>query len=95
MARSCDDLSGLLARVAEGEATPDEALAVGRHVHDCTACRIRLAKERRLAEMVSDLGDPIEVDTSFLDEVMNQLPAAPPRRTGWRRGLRLASKRAL
>lgn len=93
--KRCDDLRNRLSRVAEGEASPEDALAVGRHVHDCTACRIRLARERRLAEMVSDLGDPIEVDERFLAEVMDQLPSAPPRRRPVRGGLRLASRRAL
>jgi anti-sigma factor RsiW len=93
--KRCKDLQVRLTRVAEGEATPDDALAVGRHVEDCTACRIRLARERRLAEMVSDLGDPIDVDEQFLHDVMDQLPAhAPRRRSRTRGGLRLASKQA-
>jgi anti-sigma factor RsiW len=91
----CEDLQVRIARVAEGEASPDDALAVGRHVEDCTACRIRLARERRLAEMMSDLGDPIDVDERFLHDVMDQLPAhAPRRRPRPRGGLRLASKKA-
>ena len=86
----CEQLRPLLSRSAESELAPEEALRVGRHVHDCTACRIRLARERRLAEMVSGLEDPIDVDDGFLARVMDELPrVAPPSRRP-RRGLKLA-----
>lgn len=86
----CERLRPLLSRKAESELAPEEALRVGRHVHDCTACRIRLARERRLAEMVTGLEDPIDVDDSFVARVMDELPrvTAPSRRH--RRGLKLA-----
>ena len=86
----CELLRPLLARSAEGELTPAEALRVGRHADDCTACRIRLARERRVAEMVTALGDPIEVDAGFLARVMDELPRIAPRRHRDRRGIKLA-----
>lgn len=86
----CERFRPLLSRSAEGDLAPEEAIHIGRHVDDCTSCRIRLARERRLAEMVTGLGDPIEVDESFLARIMDELPrGAPPRRRG-RRGLKLA-----
>ena len=85
----CERFRPLLSRSAEGDLAPEEAIRIGRHVHDCTSCRIRLARERRLAEMVTGLGDPIEVDESFLARIMDELPRGAPRRRG-RRGLKLA-----
>ena len=87
---ACERIRPLLALAAEGELGPDEALAVGRHVEDCTACRILMARERRLARMVGGLDDPIEVDESFLDGVMQELPAEPPCGRRSRRGIKLA-----
>lgn len=95
MDATCRRLRPLLFKIVEGESTPDEALAVGRHVHDCTVCRIVLARSRRLAKMVDAMGDPIEVDESFLTSVMATLPEHPasvdpaPARRG-RLGLKLA-----
>jgi hypothetical protein len=86
----------LIFKVAEGEAGPEEALAVGRHIPDCTICRIQLAREVRLARLVSELDDPIEVDESFLEQVMASLPDGPPPKMSAResqrkrRGLKLA-----
>jgi hypothetical protein len=92
----CERLRPLIYRVAEGEAGPDEALVVGRHLPDCTVCRIRLAREVRLARLVAEMGEPIEVDENFLQKVMSSLPEGPPPkvatvdRRGKRRGLKLA-----
>ncbi len=90
----CREFRPLVSRVAEGEATPDEALAVARHLPDCTACRIRLSRDARLANVLESLGDCLPVGETFLRNVMRALPTAPPpfaagaaRR---RRGLKLA-----
>jgi anti-sigma factor RsiW len=91
--RSCERVVPLLYRVAEGEASPEEAMRAARHLSDCTACRITLARERRLAAILDGaLHDPLQVDEAFVRAVMDQLPQGPPpppvRRT--RRRLRLA-----
>jgi anti-sigma factor RsiW len=78
--KDCDRLLPIMFKVVEGEADPDEALDVGRHVTDCTVCRIRLARQRRIAQMVDEMGEPIEVDESFLSQVMASLPDGPPPR---------------
>ena len=74
----CMHMRPLIDRVSEGEATPEEALALGRHLPACTVCRILLAKAQRLNEMVNGIGDPLEVDESFLQGVMDSLPDGPP-----------------
>ena len=71
----CRRLQPVLFKVVEGDARPEEALEVGRHASRCTACRIRLARQRRIARMVGEMGEPIEVDESFLQRVMTSLPA--------------------
>lgn len=91
----CREFRALLFRVTEGEAGPDEAFRVARHLPDCTACRILFAREGRLARMLDGLGDAIPVDEAFLEDVMRALPRtapAPPRRAAprARRGLKLA-----
>ena len=89
----CKQLAPLLSRVAEGEAAPDEAIRAARHLSDCTACRISLARERRLAAMLEDgLEDSLPVGEDFVQSVMDKLPAEPPRATrpSRRRHLRLA-----
>ena len=50
---ACDSIRPMLARRAEGELSPEEAILVGRHLSRCTACRIHCAREYRLAEMLS------------------------------------------
>jgi len=75
----CTHMRPLIDRVSEGEATPEEALALGRHLPECTICRILLAKAHRLNEMVDGMGDPLDVDESFLQGVMDSLPDGPPR----------------
>ncbi len=76
---SCASLRPLLSRVAEGEAGPDEALRGARHLSGCTPCRIRLARERRLAALLEEgLDDPLPVGEDFVRSVMASLPAGPP-----------------
>ncbi len=92
----CRALAPLLSRLAEGEANPDEALRVARHLSDCTACLITLARERRLAAMLEDgLEDSLQVGEDFVRAVMDNLPAKPPkperRNKKKRRALKLAA----
>lgn len=91
----CNESRDLMFRVAEGEADPDEALRVARHLPTCTTCRILLAREIRLARVLESLDDAIPVEEAFLDEVMRALPAEPTRtraalRPALRSGLKLA-----
>lgn len=89
--KSCRKLQALFARVAEGEAGPEEALRVARHLSECTTCKIVLAREKRLAEMLCHLDDPLTVEAGFIDRVMAALPAGPPpARSPRRRMLKLA-----
>jgi anti-sigma factor RsiW len=92
----CDPIRPLLYRVAEGEVTPDEAILVARHLPDCTACKILLARERRLARMLEEELDDLHVGEDFVESVMSTLPDGPPpaldersKRRKWR-GLKLA-----
>ena len=91
---TCDTVRSLLGRVAEGEATPDEAMRSARHVSGCTACKILLAREHRLAEMLEqNLEDPLTVGEDFVEAVMANLPNDPPpapRPKRARRALKLA-----
>jgi len=94
----CERIRPSIARSVDGELGPAEALRLARHVATCTACRIVLAKEARLAEMLDGADDPLPVDESFFEAVMAALPdrvvapsAEASRRLRWRRGLRLAS----
>ncbi len=92
----CDPFGPLLSRVAEGEANPDEAMRAARHLSDCTACLITLARERRLAAMLEDgLEDSVQVGEDFVRAVMDNLPAEPPkperRKKKKRRTLKLAA----
>jgi anti-sigma factor RsiW len=94
MNEGCKPIVPLLFRVAEGEASPDEAMRTARHTSDCTACRILLARERRLAAMLEDgLEDPLQVGEDFVRAVMETLPNGPPppqRKKKRRRALKLA-----
>jgi len=96
---TCRELAPLLCRLAEGEATPKEAMRSARHLSDCTACRITLARERRLAAMLEQgLEDPVPVGEDFVRAVMETLPLGPPpapRRRCARRHLKLAGLLAL
>jgi anti-sigma factor RsiW len=77
--KNCQRIRPLLLRLADAEATPDEALLAARHLSDCTACRIQLARERRLAAMLEeDLEDPLQVGEEFVRRVMANLPQGPP-----------------
>lgn len=91
MKKSCQELAPLLFRVAEREATPDDALRVARHVDRCTGCRIRLARERHLGALLADELAELPVDDRLVDRVMERLPAETPRRPRARRGLKLAA----
>lgn len=83
-ASACQSVRPGLSRVAEGEATPREALAAAHHTECCTACRILLARDRRLVEMLEGALPEIEVDEDFVDRVMRRLPRGrPPRRRRW------------
>lgn len=92
----CERARPLLVRSVEGELAPRAALRLARHVEACTACRILLARERRLAQVLDGLDDVVPVDASFFDSVMASLPErpaaspVPTRRERLRRGLRLA-----
>jgi predicted anti-sigma-YlaC factor YlaD len=80
---TCERLRPLLYQVAEGEAGPEEALAMARHLAHCTACRIVLAREHRLLAML-DLGldDVLPIDDEFAPAVMARIPEARRRRHG-------------
>lgn len=89
----CERIRDVLPRAAEGEARPEESLLLARHLSGCTACRILLARERRLQDVLSGIKDPIEVESTFLERVMAALPATPPQaasKPARRRGLKLA-----
>ena len=91
---SCDAVRPFLSHVAEGEVGPGEAMNVARHLADCTACKILLARERRLARMLEQDLQDLPVGEEFVQSVMATLPQGPPpgRSKGQRRrGLRLAS----
>jgi len=90
---SCDAIRSLLSHVAEGEVAPGEAMSVARHLADCTACKIVLARERRLARMLEQDLQDLPVGEEFVQSVMATLPQGPPpgeRKGERRRGLRLA-----
>lgn len=79
MSDDCKQIAPVLYRVAEAEATPDEAMRTARHLSDCTACRILLAREVRLAAMLEEgLTDPLQVGEDFVRTVMDNLPQGPP-----------------
>jgi hypothetical protein len=91
---SCDAIRPLLSHVAEREVGPGEAMSVARHLADCTACKILLAREHRLARMLEQDLQDLPVGEEFVQSVMATLPQGPPpgrRKHEKRRGLRLAS----
>ncbi len=96
MGESCPELSAVIGRTVDGEATPDESLRLARHLSECTACRIVLARERRLAEALNEMEDAAIDDEALRARIMDSLAnrASPRRgtlpRTVFRRGLRLA-----
>ena len=82
---TCDRIRPLLYRLAEQEADPAEAIEAARHLPRCTACKILLARERRLAVLLERELVDLAVDETFVREVMDTLPTAPPRRAALRR----------
>ncbi|HEX5044163.1 MAG TPA: hypothetical protein VFV75_14740 [Candidatus Polarisedimenticolaceae bacterium] len=80
MSDACRRLRPSLFRVAEGEASPEEALLAAQHLPTCTGCRILLHREHRLADLLGELPDPVGVDEGFLSHVMGAIPADPPPR---------------
>jgi hypothetical protein len=75
----CRRVRPLLHAVAYGEAQPQDAMLTARHVSDCTACRILLARERRLAAVLDGgFEDLLGVGEDFLEAVMAHLPKGPP-----------------
>ena len=74
----CRRVRPLLSRYSEREANPLDAMQVALHLPDCTACRIVLARERRLAEMLAGELDDLPVGEDFLRQVMATLPQDPP-----------------
>jgi len=75
---SCESIRPLLFKIAEREISPREAMRTARHLAGCTACKILLARERRLAQMLEfDLQD-IPVGEDFFQSVMNSIPEDPP-----------------
>lgn len=94
----CGRIRPWIVRSVDGDLEPREALRLARHLATCTACRIVLARESRLAEMLDGVDDACGVDESFFGAVMASLPERPLRSPGalsrkarWRRGLRLAT----
>lgn len=94
----CERILPWIARSVDGDLNPGEAFRLAGHLSTCTACRIVLARESRLAAMLDGVDDACSVDESFFEGVMASLPErpAPPavavsRKERWRRGLRLAS----
>jgi hypothetical protein len=95
---SCLRIRPWVARSVDGDLEPGEALRLARHLATCTACRIVLARESRLAEILDGVDDTFSVDESFFEAVMASLPEHPgrpavmvSRKARWRRGLRLAA----
>ena len=94
----CRRIQPCLLRSVDGDLDPGEALRLARHLATCTACRIVIARESRLTEMLDGVDDACSVDESFFRAVMDALPERPLRpgaevsqRARWRRGLRLAA----
>ena len=90
----CNAVRHLLPRIADGEARPAEAMLGARHLSDCTACRILMARERRLATILDEeFEDCLLVGEDFVRDVMANLPQEPPprpRAKKSRRNLKLA-----
>ena len=97
MTSRCRRIRSWIVRSVDSDLEPKEALLLGRHLTSCTACRIVLARETRLTDVLGAMTDPLEVDERFFESVMASLPDLPPRppvevsrKVRWRRGLRLA-----
>ncbi len=93
----CRRIRPWIVRSVDGDLNPSEALGLARHLARCTSCRIVLARETRLAEMLGQADDAVVVDEAFFRNVMASLPERPSRPVElakparWRRGLRLAA----
>ena len=94
----CRRIRPWVVRSVDGDLEPGEALRLARHLTTCTACRIVLAGELRLAEMLDGTNDASFVDESFFETVMASLPDRPvrpaaelSRQSSRKRGLRLAT----
>jgi len=94
----CRRMQPWIVRSVDGDLHPNEALGLAKHLATCTACRIVLARESRLSEILDGADDGFGVDENFFGAVMASLPDRPvrpgvevARKTRWRRGLRLAS----
>lgn len=94
----CRRIRPWIVRSVDFDLEPGEAIRLARHLVTCTACRIVLARESRLAEILDGADDVFSVDETFFEAVMASLPDRPlrpgielPRKTSWRRGLRLAA----
>jgi len=97
MAR-CSAIRRLLQRLTEAEVSPADTLHLARHIPSCTACRIVVAREKRLAKMLESIEDPLPVDADFARRVMDALPAEAPATSAVRarrRGLAIAGLGAL
>jgi len=75
----CRRLRPLIVRSVDGDLEPGEALRLASHLTSCTACRIVLARESRLAAMLDGAADAVNVDESFFAMVMASLPDRPAR----------------
>ena len=87
-----------IVRSVDGDLEPGEAFRLARHLTTCTACRIVLARDSRLAEMLDGASDAVSVGESFFGTVMASLPDRPvrpalelSRETRRKHGLRLAA----
>lgn len=90
---ACQKIAAALFRVAEAEASPEDALLVARHLDSCTVCRIVLARERRLGRALERLDDRGDDGEALTERIMTSLPAEPARPVAARRprrGLKLA-----
>jgi hypothetical protein len=90
--RDCAAIRPLLYNASDGELNPKETMEVARHLADCTACKIVVARERRLARMLEEDLQDIPVGDDFFRSVMASLPSEPPpvSKKKKRHGLRLA-----
>lgn len=89
---ACDQIRSLLDGVIDGESKPRDSFLAARHLSSCTACRILLARKRRLTQMLEEELHDIPVGEDFLHSVMDALPSTLPVRRARRRrhGLKLA-----
>jgi len=94
----CRRMRPWIVRSVDGDLDPGEALRLARHFATCTTCRIVLARESRLAEMLDGAADALSVGESFFGEIMASLPDLPvrpgvklSRKARGKRGLRLAA----